>query len=328
MPFLKQQAYFGLGVEATRGVAASVSAYIPCENPEWTPDVKFGEDMGLRGSPNSVYTEQVLVRDDQLVLKGMTYCDTFPNLLRAALGSVDTVASVGGGISTHTIGLLNSASVGSQPPSYTLVYFTAGEAGLGVARQFTGAQLSELDLEWVADGPLTYTATFLANPAGSVTAGAYAGSTEQFIPAWGMVASVNSVQSAVLMSGAVNIKRTGVPIWTSGQQGPYRIWAGPLDVSGKVQFVVESGDNTILDGTTRVTLPLNFKFVEQTSGHYIQLQMTQVQLKEPKLNWGQDYVSVDANFQAEANGTDVQSISGGSYSELKSLTSNAQSTAY
>jgi hypothetical protein len=323
MPFLKQQAYFGLGVEAVRGNAASVSAFIPCDNPEWAPDVKWGEDMGLRGSPTTIYEEQVLVRSDGIDLKGMVYCDTFPNLLRACLGSTDTVA---GSVAPylHTIGLLNSASVGSQPPSYTLVYFTAGEAGVGVARQFTGAQCVELNLEWTADAPLTYTAKFIANPAGSVAAPTQSFSAEQFVPAWDMTASVNSVQSAVLMSGAINLKRGTEPIWTSGQQGPYRIWAGPADAAGKVAYVVETGDQTITDGTTRITLPLDFKFVEQTSGHYIDLHMSQAQIKDPKLNWGKDYVGVDANFQAEANTTDA--LVG--YSPIKTVTSNSVATSY
>jgi hypothetical protein len=323
MPFLRQQSYFGLGVESTRGTAASVSAYIPCESPEWTPDVKWGQDMGLRGSPVDVYAEQVLVRDDEIDIKGMVYSDSFPNLIRAALGSVDTVA--GAGPYTHTVGLLNAASVGSQPPSYTLVYFTAGEAGNGIARQFTGAQLVELSLTWAADAPLTYSAKFIANIAASVAAPTTSFSTEQFIPAWDMVASVNGAQSAVLMSGELDIKRGTEPIWTSGQQGPYRIWAGPCAVDGKVSFVVETGDQTLTDGTTRLTVPLDFKFSEETTGHYIDFHMSQAQLNAPKLNFSKDYIAVDANFKAEGNTTDA--VNGG-YSPIKTVTSNGQSTAY
>src|SRR6202012_5422354 len=94
--------------------------------------------------------------------KGNVFPSTVQNLLRAALGSTDTVASVGS-LHSHTIGVLNSASVGSQPPSYSLVDFDGQFAYV-----LTGSQLTKLTLDFKADGPLEYTADWLTNIQASV----------------------------------------------------------------------------------------------------------------------------------------------------------------
>ena len=86
-----------------------------------TPKITWLNDPDFRGSPVASYDQVPGVRSDEFTGKTFLYNDVFPQLVRATLGSTDTVASVGPSRYTHTIGLLNSPNTGSQSPSYTII---------------------------------------------------------------------------------------------------------------------------------------------------------------------------------------------------------------
>lgn len=396
MPFFKPAGYAGIAVETTRGtpVAPASATWIPTEAPDWTPNVTWLKDESLRGSAVDIYSQQAGVQSDKIGMKGMVYLDTFPNFLRAILGSADTVttapanttlaaaASVGVasvsltasvaagssisialatggavgvvtgtpsgsgpyitpispslsgaalngasviGLSKHTLSLLNSASVGSQPPSYTIEQFTAGEAGFTLERQFFGSMLDELSMSFAVDAAMGYTASWLAQGNGTATATAPSFGSEFFIPAWSCAVQLANVATATVLSADLDLKRGTEAIHTLGSKFPYRVWDGPLAVSGKVSFIMETGDATIVNGTTRVPQALDFLFTEPATGHTVDMHMTQVQLENPKIDWGKNYAVVNADLIAEGNSSDAV---GGGFAQIKAVVSNGQSATY
>lgn len=350
----------------------------------WLPD------ESLRGSPADTYGNVAGIRHDTYDAKGDAYLDTFPNILRAALGSTDTVAtaptnttltascaagattisctttiavgkwfsldtgaliethrcaSVTGsgpfivtptfpiinahasaavvtGLTGHALSLLNAATTGSQPPSYTITDFDGA-----VARQLADGQLDSLSLDFATGTSLAWTAKYLANPFTNVaTPTTESFSTELFVPGYSCTVAIGGVVSTVVVSGSVAITRNTVAIETANnaQQIPYRIFAGPIGVTGKLTFVVESGDTTLVIGTTSAKQVMDLIFTNPQDGNQLVLQMSQVQLQDPKINRGKAYVEVDTNFVAEANATDA--LLG--YAPIAAFVANAQTAAY
>jgi len=321
MPFLVANSYFGMAVEVTRGTAASVSTFTPVIGPQLAPDLKWLSDDADRGSPVMVYDQVPGVRFDKWTGKVYLYDDIYPNLLRSVLGSTDTVASVGGGASTHTIGLLNSASTGSQPPSYTLVNNSVDNT-----YQMAAGQCSDISVSFGVDAAVETTVNFIGNPETTVTAPAIAETTEHMIPAWDLAASIAGTAVTVLESGTLDIKRNATSIFTAGNQSPYRNWAGPIEVTGKMTFVVEASQTFFANSLTRAQQAVVLLFTDPVSSHSVKFQMSACQFEAPQIKQsGKAYIQLDANFTAVANTTDA--VNGG-FSPITTVTTNAISAAY
>jgi hypothetical protein len=225
------------------------------------------------------------------------------------------------GFTSHTIGVLNSPTVGNQPPSVTLVDFD------GVtARQITGAQGDSLNITFGADAAFAWTGKWIGNANTSVGAPSNVYSTEIFVPGYSVQAAIGGAVLAQVVSGECDIKRSAEAIQTADSSvAPFVNWAGPLSVTGKLSFVVLTGDNTLTAGTSYLKQALNLLFAEPQTGHALKLQMSQVQYDSPKINRGKSYVQVDCNYTAEGNATDAV---GGGYSPLVTQTGNAKTAAY
>jgi hypothetical protein len=306
---MSASSFFGIGKEATRGTGTTATTFIPIEQPVWTPNVKWLEDKGWRGSPATVYSHQAGVRNDSYDFKGAAFLDTLPNFLMAMLGGTDVVT--GSGPYVHTFGMLDSIAVGSQPPSYTLNDFDAGMAGTTTARRLVDGQMDTLSLSFAVDAELSVSGKFITNALTTVTAPTDLWSSEVFVPAWNCAVSFGGSPSSVVIDGSIDLKRSTEPIFTLGQQSSYRNWAGPLEASGKCSAVYENtadplaGATIITAGTTRVITPVTFTFTEPVSGHTCLLQMSQCQLMNPKITRDATYGKIEFDFSAEANTTDT-----------------------
>ncbi len=326
MPFLSVNRYLGLGKETSRGTAATPSIWIPVDpNPTLEPDLKWLDDKGLRGSPVEVYDAVAGVRSDAYNFKGNVFADTFPALLEALLGGTDTVTGTTAPY-THKIGLANDASTGSQPPSYTIVDVDNITEGSDAAKQVTAGQLSELSIDFSADGAVTYSGKMIGNPFTEVaTPSSPSWSTEVFMPAWNGTITFGTVQSSVVMSGSLSLKRDATPVFTLGQQGPYRVWAGPLVVSGKFVFVAEASDNTFTNALARDHQSLTIEFADPVSSHSVSFQMSTAQLQNPKVSSDKAWEEINADFIAVANTTDATATG---YAPVVTTTINGQSASY
>ena len=291
--------FFGLAPEAVRGTAVSVSTFNPIGDPKVEPKLTWIDDSALRGSPVMHYDQVPGVRHDEFNGKSFIYWDIFPNLCRAALGSTDSVSA-----SVHTIGVLNEANVGSQPPSYTLINDSVDNT-----YQLTAGQLSDLNVTAAVDAAVEATFTFITNPYTTVGSVSPVESGQHLVPAWNCSASIGGASVAVVENFEIDIKRNATSIHTIGGQGPYRNWAGPVEVSGKMSLIVELGTNYNAQALMRNQQQLLFQMTDPVTNFYTLFQMSAAQLEDPVINVGKAYVALDANFTAVANTTDA--VNGG-----------------
>jgi hypothetical protein len=311
--------YMGLAKEATYSTAASVSLYTPVSGPKLTPTLKWINDPDFRGSPVGSYDQVPGVRNDDYDGKVFMYADVYPNLLMGILGGPDTVASVGSNYS-HTIGVLNSASTGSQPPSYTII-----NNSVNATYQITGARAVDLSVAFTSDAAVETTLKYEGNISTTVSAPTINETTAHLVPAWSCAASIGGASVAVIESGTLDIKRGTAPIFTLGQQGPYNNFMGPIDVTGTLVFVMEAGETNYANALQRDQQQLLLQFTDPASSDTILFQMDAIQLTDPVIEQSKSFISLNTKFTAVA--TTVDQTSGG-YSPIKTVTTNGVSTAY
>jgi hypothetical protein len=322
--------FLGLALEAVRGTAAADPIYTPAKEPKYAAIITWLDDDSLRGSMVATYDSVQGVRHGEFDLKGNVQMDTFPILLQAALGGADAIA--GDGPYGHTQGLLNDYTVGSQPLSLSLWDFTGAITNL-----ITGAQLDSLELTWAIDAALTYTAKAMGDVATNPDVPTPSFSTEPLVPAWDTVTTINDVTVTTLVAFTCKIDRKAEVIHAGGSADPYDVFAGPVDVTGKITLVVDQIDDPLTiggsewnlatpgAGLVRLPLPVTIVFTDPNLGHSLELQMSAVQFKNPVIERGKKHLEVSADYTAIANTTDA--IATG-WSPIKTIATNAVATAY
>jgi hypothetical protein len=327
MPFMTANSFVGLGIEGTRGTASSNVKFVPVTGPQVTPMQKWLRDDAFRSSPVDNYGEILGVRHDEYDIKGYVFADTFPVLVKGALGYE---ASTGSGPYTHTLSLYNNAANASQPPAITVQDFDGDQTF-----QILAGQVGDLNVTFTAEGALEYDAKLFGNPFTKISNPTTSFSTEVFIPAWDLSMTIGGNSTAVTATGDINIKRNTAPIFTAqGVNSPYRLFAGPIDVSGKFTFVLEASDPILYNGSsngyglTAGTQAVVLTFTDPVSSHTVKFQMSAVQFENPKRTRGKAYVEVETEFMAVANTTDAVSGAGGGYAPIQIVATNGVSTTY
>lgn len=321
MPLMTANSYAGWAIESTYGVAASVGKLTPVDSPKVTPGVVWLDDSDFRGSPVKHYDQVQGVFKATYDFKTFTFTDVYPTLLRAALGSTDTTASVGPSLYTHTIGLLNSPNTGSQPPSMTVL-----NDSVDATYQMLASRINTLSLSFSAEAAVENTVSTICNqPTSVASVSASNESTQHLIPAWNCAASLGGVSSTVLESVQLDIKRNSAQIYTLGSQSAYNNFAGPIEVSGKISFVAELGETVWANALVRDQQVLLLNLVDPITNYSILYQMSAVQLENPVITQSKAYVEVMTDFIAVANTTDTVTFG---YSPIKTICTNNVSTAY
>lgn len=323
-PFLSAQSFLMMVIETTRGTPVTPPTIsVPISpNPTLTPNLTWVEGDYLTGSPVKTLDKVPSVRHDEYDPKGFVFADTFPNLMRAVLGGTDSVTGTGPYV--HTIELLNTAGIGSQPPSYTIYDVDQVVESTSAAKQMAGAQCAQVEVTFSVTGALNWTAKFVANPFTEVAVPTPSFSTEVFIPAWSATVTIGGTASTVLDSGKSTIKRTTKPIFTLGKQAPFQNFAEVIQVTGDLTFVALGTDTTLTKGLERTHQTMKLTFKDPVSTHSVEFQMSEVQFFNPKIDRSKPEVQVTTSFEAIANSTDA----GTGFSPLKFVASNSQSTAY
>jgi hypothetical protein len=321
LPLMTANSYWGMAVESTYGTAASISTMTPINSPKVTPGVKWLDDADFRGSPVAIYDKVAGVYMAQFDGKTYTYTDVYPNLLRAALGSNDSVASVGGGLYTHTIGLQNQPNTGSQPPSYTLI-----SDSVDATYQMVASRLDSLNVSFAADAAVENTFSFKCNqPTVVASVSSTPSSTQHLIPAWNCSASIGGAAVYVVENWSLDIKRGTSQIYALGSESAVSNFCGPISVDGKCTFIVQQGETYWANALTRDQQVVAFTLTDPFTGYSIQYTMNTVQLTDPVINQGKNYVELDLGFTAVANTSN--SVTFG-YSPIVCTVTNNISTAY
>ena len=320
MPYTSVNSFVQLGIEGTSGTLSSVLKTIPVSSPQVTPMQTFLRDEAFRGSPATVYNQVAGVHHDEYEAKFYLFPDTFPLIAYAALGT-DTVT--GTTPKVHTVTLKNDATTGSQPPSVSIIDFDGQQAF-----QMLDAQATDLKLTFGAEAAIEATTKFVAQPWTQVsTPSSLTIGSNTFVPGWDVALTIGGSSSGVLVDGEVNLTRSAVPIFTAGQQNPYKTWAGPVEVTGRLKFVVESTDPILLTANGKYALtqspqPVVLTFTEPTTTYTTVVTMTSVQFHDAKRTRDKAYVEVEANFTANANTTDAAS----GFSPIKIVAQNLVTT--
>lgn len=321
MPLMTANAYAGWGVETTYGVAGSVGTLTPIDSPKVTPGVVWLDDSDFRGSPVKHYDQVQGVFKATYDFKTFTYTDVYPHLIRGALGSVDTTASVGPGLYTHTIGLQNSPNTGSQPPSYTILNDSAD-----ATYQMLGSRINTLSVAFSAEAAVENTVQYITNqPTTVASVSASNISPQHLVPAWNCAASLAGVASTVVESVQLDIKRSTAQIFTLGSQSAYNNFAGPLEVSGKISFVAEQGETVWSNALIRAQQQLLLKLTDPITNYSILYQMSAVQLESPVITQSKAFVEVMTDFVAVASTTDAVTFG---FSPIKCVITNGIIGAY
>ena len=332
--YLVANSYLGIMPEVARGTlnTGGTPVYIPVSAPQITPMQTFLRDEALRGSPVMVYDQVQGVRHDEYDAKFYLFADTFPNLVKAILGGTDTVT--GAGPYTHNIKLLNNASIGSQPQSYSIMDFDG-------ANYFTllGAQADQLEISFGAEAAAESTVKFFTNPytSGTSATAPFSSpslSTVHMIPAWDTTITVAGTTYTYIQDGTLTLARKTAPIFTMGAQAPYQNFAGPIEVTGKFTAVVNSLTDPWSTGSgatalTRSPQALVITFTDPNDSisatqYSVSFTMTQAQFQNVKRTRGKAYTEVEVEFTANADATDATT----GYSPIQANIVNATSTAY
>jgi hypothetical protein len=276
-------------------------------------------DTGLRGS-NALNYNYIPGRTRSTVdFGGAVFADTVGYGIAGVLGSVATTGA--SAPYTHTISLFNSLTSGGdvQPISYTLTDFYAVDV-----RSYPGCQFSDFSLKFNADGMLEYDAKSTGWASEVVSDPTPTFSTLLPTPVWRGTVSVGGSTVATAMTGNIDMKRPATPIYgISATQDPYQVFLGPLEVTGKITFVMED-DSELLNflNNTQPALVFNWAYGSGAAEVQIQATLTKGAYTTGVIERGEDFVQVSVDFNAQANTTD-DGASGG-FSPIKWVLKNAK----
>lgn len=226
---------------------------------------------------------------------------------------------------SHTFSLLNnSTATGNQPPSYTWTYFNGNNA-----RQAPSGQFDSCNFTFNPTGIVEYKGKILGQAA--PTAGPYtpAPTAVAAIPSYNAVVKLAGTTIAQMADGTLDIKRGTKPVTTVGNTtpsnvSPYRIWAGPCDVTGKMSLVMED-DTFLLDYLNSSKPSLDIVWSNVFNTDTVEFHMTNAMFKTGKPQGGKEVMQVDVDYVAKPNTTDATA---GGNSPIKITLTNSQSTVY
>jgi hypothetical protein len=315
------RSYLGIAKEATRGTAVAPTDFIPVMKDALKPvdivDPLY--DTGLRGS-NALNYNYIPGRTRSTVdFGGAVFADTVGYGIAGLLGSVATTGA--SAPFTHTISLFNSLTSGGdvQPISYTMTDFYAVDV-----RSYPGCQFSDFSLKFNADGMLEYDAKSTGWASETVSDPTPTFSTILPTPVWRGTVSIGGSTVATAMTGNIDMKRPATPIYgISNTQDPYQVFLGPLEVTGKITFVMED-DSELLNflNNTQPALVFNWNYGTGAAEVQIQATLTKGAYTTGVIERGEDFVQVSVDFNAQANTTD-DGASGG-FSPIKWVLKNAK----
>ena len=317
------RSYLGIAKEVTKGTAVAPTDFIPVSKDSLKPvdivDPLF--DTGLRGS-NVLNYNYIPGRTRSTVdYGGAVFADTVGYAIAGLLGSVATTGA--SAPYTHTISLFNSltSNVDVQPISYTLTDFYAVDV-----RSYPGCQFSDFSLKFNADGMLEYDTKTTGYASELVSDPTPTFSTVLPTPVWRGTVSIGGSAVTTAMSGNIDMKRPATPIYgISNTQDPYQVFLGPLEVTGKITFVMEN-DSQLLNflNNSQPAIVLNWAYGAGAAAVQIQATITKGAYTAGVIERGEDFVQVTIDLNGQSNTTDA-GASGG-YSPIKWVLQNAKAS--
>lgn len=325
--YLSANRYLAFGFESSWGSAAAPSVYLQVDsNPGTKPQVTYLANKALYGSPALQYGDITGVQHTELTVKGNLFTDTGPQLLYLAFGT-DTVSGTAAPY-THSIKLLNDPSVGSQPPSITVVDVDniLVSAPAGNAKQVVGCLFDKLSVSIAATGAVTWNGTLVGSEITETTApSTIAFSTAVFPPAWSTAFTLNGAAYPYVEQLDFDITLGAKPVPTLfASAAPYVIFREGMTVTGKLTIAVPPDDPVYYSALQTTSNVLAAKVTDPVSGDTITFTFSNVQFKAPAVASDKPWETIPVSFDANANVTDA--LSG--YAPMQVAVTNGVSTAY
>jgi len=314
------RSYLGIAKEVTRGTAVTPTNFIPVIGSSLKPvdviDPLY--DEGLRGSNVKNYNYLQGRTRSTYDYSGAAFADTIGYAIAGVLGDVTTTGSVAP--YTHAIALENSATAAAdaQPTSYTITDFYAA-----AVRAYPGCMFSDFTLKFNADGMLEYDAKITGFA--SATASTPTPSFSTILPTqvWQGAVTVGGTVLSTAMTGEISMKRPVTPIYgIATTQNPYQIFLGPLEVMGKIKFVME--DNAELTRyltNTQPSIVFNWSYGTGATALQIQATLTKGAYVAAAIDRGADLVEIGIDLVGLGNTTDAGATAG--FSPIKWTLKNA-----
>lgn len=231
--------------------------------------------------------------------------------------------SVVGGLTGHKFSLLNNtASLGDQPPSFS-IWDNDGEEW----RTISACQLDELNIKGNATGLLDYTCTLMGNPAAlNATAPSVSYTGVQTPAPWSTAIAIGGSSSPTLTEWEISMKRATKPIPAlTGTREYIQYFAGPLDVSYKVTFVEQSGSPYLANYLNATRQSFDLTTFDMLAGAALNIHSTTALFTTGEIDRGKEWVEVQCTVQPLPSTTDA--TAGGS-SPLAISVANSVTTAY
>jgi hypothetical protein len=317
------RSYLGIAKEATKGTVVAPTDFIPVAKDSLKPQDIIDPlyDTGLRGS-NVLNYNYIPGRTRSTVdFGGAVFADTVGYGIAGLLGSVATTGSTAP--FTHTISLKNSltSDVDVQPISYTLTDFYAVDV-----RSYPGCQFSDFSLKFNADGMLEYDTKTTGFASSTVADPTPAFSTVLPTPVWRGTVSIGGSAVSSAMSGNIDMARPVTPVYgISATQDPFQVFLGPLEVTGKITFLMETdAELTRFLTNTQPAIVLNWAYGTGAAAVQIQATITKGAYTAAMIERGEDFVQVSIDLNGQSNTTDA-GASGG-FSPIKWVLQNAKAS--
>ena len=317
------RSYLGIAKEVTKGTPVAATDFIPVAKDALKPQDIIDPlyDQGLRGSNVLNYNYIQGRTRSTFDFGGAVFADTIGYSLAGILGSVSTVGA--SAPYTHTISLLNSTTSGAdaQPISYTLTDFYAVNV-----RQYPGCQFSDFSLRFNADGMLEYDAKSTGWESVTTSDPTPSFSTVLPTPVWRGSVSIGGSTVATAMTGNIDMTRPVTPVYgISATQNPYNVFLGPLEVTGKITFLMEADTElTRFLNDSQPAIVLNWNYGSGASELQIQATITKGAYTAAVIERGEDFVQVTIDLNAQANTTDAGSTGG--FSPIEWVLKNAKAS--
>jgi len=317
------RSYLGIAKEATKGTAVAPTDFIPVAKDSLKPQDMVDPlyDTGLRGSNVLNYNYIPGRKHSTVDFGGAVFADTIGYGLAGIMGACATTGA--SAPFTHTISLLNSLASGTdtQPISYTLTDFYAVNV-----RSYPGCQFSDFSLKFNADGMLEYDTKTMGFPSSTVADPTPTFSTVLPTPVWRGTVSIGGSAVSNAMTGNIDMKRPVTPIYgISNTQNPFSVFLGPLEVTGKITFIMETDAQlTNFLSDTQPAIVLNWAYGAGAAAVQIQATITKGAYTAAVIERGQDFVQVTVDLNAQANTTD-DGASGG-FAPIKWVLQNAKAS--
>ena len=317
------RSYLGIAKEVTKGTVVAPTDFIPVAKDSLKPQdiVDPLYDTGLRGS-NVLNYAYIQGRTRSTVdFGGAVFADTVGYGIAGLLGSVATTGA--SAPYTHTISLLNSLTSGAdaQPISYTLTDFYAVDV-----RSYPGCQFSDFSLKFNADGMLEYDTKTTGWASSTVSDPTPAFSTVLPTPVWRGTVSIGGTQVSTAMSGNIDMSRPVTPVYgISNTQNPYQVFLGPLEVTGKITFLMETdAELTRFLNNTQPAIVLNWSYGTGSTLVQIQATISKGAYTAAMIERGEDFVQVSIDLNGQSTTTDAGSTGG--YAPIKWVLQNAKAS--